>query len=154
MENPKTLVLGMGNTISGNDGVGIIAARAITEAADSWECEVIETQEAGINLLGTICGYRKAIIIDSIRTVKGKPGEIYRFTQADFKPSLNRCSSHQMGLATVLDIGRELNLDVPGEVTIYAVEIGQDDNFKDGLSAPVNGAVSKLLELIKTELCA
>jgi hydrogenase maturation protease len=148
----ETLVLGIGNTITGNDGVGIFTVRALRKELASPACEIIETQETGINLLGTICGYRKAVIIDSIRTGKGRPGNIYKLTQDDFKKGRSLYSSHQIGLATVLELARELNLDVPEQIIIYAVEIEKEGSFGESLTEPVNSAVFKLVDLIKGEL--
>ena len=148
----RTLVLGIGNTIIGNDAIGIMAVRALRKEELSADCLIAETQETGINLLAAICGYAKVIIVDSIRTLKNKPGYIHRFTQDDFKAGRSIYSSHQLGLPTLLEIGRELKLDIPGQMIIYAVEIDKEECFRETLTKPVEKSVSKLVGLIQEEL--
>jgi hydrogenase maturation protease len=70
-----TLILGIGNPILTDDRVGIKIAQKLKE--EKPELEVVETSEAGITLLDLIVGYNKLIIIDSIKTEKGKPGDLY-----------------------------------------------------------------------------
>ena len=70
----NTLILGIGNTILTDDGIGIKIAQKLKE--DNPELEVMETSEVGMALLELLDGYDKAIIIDSIKTEQGKPGEL------------------------------------------------------------------------------
>ncbi|GAH29444.1 unnamed protein product, partial [marine sediment metagenome] len=94
----NTLILGIGNPILTDDGVGIKIARKLKEG--NARLEVIETSEAGIALLDLIAGYDKLIIIDSIKIEKGKPGDLYRLELEDLKPSKDFSSSHGIGIAT------------------------------------------------------
>ena len=72
----NTLVLGIGNPILTDDGVGIKIAQKLKE--EKARLEVIMTSEAGIALLDLVAGYDKLVIIDSIKTEKGKPGDLYK----------------------------------------------------------------------------
>ena len=60
----KTVVVGMGNTIRGDDGIGIYAVRILKERFAGREIPVVfhEMEEANINLLERLMGYDKAII--------------------------------------------------------------------------------------------
>jgi len=69
----KTLILGMGNPIMGDDGVGIWAARALKDRFnEEEEVTVMETSMAGLNLLELMADYDRAILIDAIKTGKGE----------------------------------------------------------------------------------
>ena len=122
----NTLVLGIGNPILTDDGVGIKIAQKLKE--EKAKLEVIETSEAGIILLDLIVGYNKLIIIDSIKTEKGKPGDLYKLELGDLKPSKDFLSSHGIGIATAFKLGQELEYSMPKFVSIYAV------NIKDNLT--------------------
>ena len=74
----KTLVLGLGNPILSDDGVGIRVAHEVANQLNSTQVTVVETTAAGLSLLDSIVGYDKVIIIDAIQTEKGEAGEIYR----------------------------------------------------------------------------
>jgi Ni,Fe-hydrogenase maturation factor len=79
----KTLILGIGNTIRGDDAAGIFVAQALRAQVCSCDIIIEEAQESGIQLLGSISGYERAILIDSISTQHGIPGDIYRFSSSE-----------------------------------------------------------------------
>lgn len=148
----KTLVLGIGNTIRGDDAVGIFAVRAFKNENKAAFVDVKETQEAGMNLLGLLTGYKKAVIVDSIVTLKGKPGDIYRLTKRQFCGAKSLYSSHQIGLATLIKLSKRLKIELP-DIVLYAVEIKQQDAFSEGLlSQPIEKRVNKMIRLIKKEV--
>lgn len=136
----------------GDDGIGIFAARALKEELKMPLFDIEETHEAGLSLLDRISGYKKAVIIDSISTGKAKPGNIYKFTQDDFKSAKEPYSSHRIGLAAILEMARKYNVDAPEELIIYAVEIEKSDTFCDRLTPKAGKALKKLVTLIKKDL--
>lgn len=73
----KTLVLGLGNPILSDDGVGLRVAAGL-EGRLGEGVTVIEASLAGLDLLELLSGYDRAIIIDAIQTEGGQPGRIYR----------------------------------------------------------------------------
>ena len=125
----NTLVLGIGNPILTDDGVGIKIAQKLKE--EKPDLEVIETSEAGIALLDLIAGYDKLIIIDSIKTEQGKPGELYKLELKDLKPAMDFSSSHGIGIATAFELGERLGYKMPKPVSIYAIEIKDNSTFAE-----------------------
>jgi len=123
----NTLILGIGNPILTDDGVGIKIARKLKEG--NARLKVIETSEAGIALLDLIAGYDKLIIIDSIKIEKGKPGDLYKLELEDLKPSKDFSSSHGIGIATAFGLGQRLGYRMPKFVSIYAVNIKDNSTF-------------------------
>ena len=123
----NTLILGIGNPILTDDGVGIKIAQKLKE--EKAGLEVIETSEAGIILLDLIAGYDKLIIIDSIKTEKEKPGDLYKLELKDLKPSKDFSSSHGIGIATAFELGQRLEYRMPKFVSIYAVNIKDNSTF-------------------------
>ena len=151
IDKPKILILGIGNTIRGDDGVGIFAVRSLREHLD-YRIDTKETESAGIVLLEMISGYDKAIIIDSICTGEGNPGDIYRITKDSLKLGFKPCSSHKMGLATIVEMAKNLGIAMPDEIVIYAIEIEKGDSFSDCLTAKVKEAIPKVMNLVEKEL--
>ena len=125
----KTLILGIGNPIVTDDSAGLKIAQQIKER--NPELEVIDTSEAGIALLDLIVGYDKLIIIDSIKTEKGNPGDLYQLELRDLKPSMDFTSSHGIGIATAFELGERLGYKMPKPVSIYAVEIKDNSTFAE-----------------------
>ena len=124
---PKTLVVGIGNPILTDDGAGIRIALKIKEKLP--HLEVIETSEAGLGLLDQILGYERLILIDSIITAKGAPGELYRLDMQDLKPGLNLSSSHGIDISGAFEVGLQLGFQMPALVRIYAMEIADNTTF-------------------------
>ena len=79
----RTLVLGLGNTILTDDGVGIRVAFEIEKLCS--EPDVLEASAAGFRIVDDIIGYEKLILIDSIKTGNAKPGTLFKFTLEDFE---------------------------------------------------------------------
>ena len=125
----NTLILGVGNPILTDDGVGIRIAEKIKE--ERFGLEVVETSEAGIALLDLMAGYNKLIIIDSIKTEKGRVGELYKLELEDLKPSGDFSSSHGIGIATAFKLGQRLGYSMPKFVSIYAVAVKDNTTFAE-----------------------
>lgn len=145
----KVLILGLGNPILTDDGVGIKVAQKIGERRP--DLEVVETSEAGLSLLDLISGYDKIVIIDSIVTGRGRPGEVYKIELSDLKPSWEIAFSHGVDLATALELGRKLGLEMPGEISIYAVEVRDVTTFGERCTEEVERSIPFIAEQILRE---
>ena len=146
----NTLILGIGNPILTDDGVGIKIAHKLKEG--NPELEVLETSEAGITLLDLIVGCDKLIIIDSIKTEKGEPGDLYKLELEDLKPSKDFSSSHGIGIATAFELGKELGYKMPKHISIYAVGIKDNSTFGEDCTQEVKAKIPFItLQIIKEE---
>ena len=125
----NTLILGVGNPILTDDRIGIKIAQKLKQKKPGLE--VIETSEAGITLLDLIVGYDKLIIIDSIKTEQGKPGELYKLKLKDLKPTMDFPSSHSIDIATAFKLGQRLGYRMPKYISIYAIEVKDNTAFGD-----------------------
>jgi len=94
----KTLVLGMGNTILSDDGVGIYVVRELAERLEREDVDFAEGSVGGMRILDIVGGYKRVIMVDAIQTREGRPGEIYRLTPQQFRLSLHAGSSHDLSL--------------------------------------------------------
>lgn len=135
----NTLILGIGNPILRDDGAGMKIARKLRE--ENPGLEVIETSEVGLTLLDLVVGYDRLIIIDSIKTGKGKPGEVYELKLEHLKPSMDLSSSHVIDIATAFELGQKLGLKMPGYVRIYAVEIQDNETFGEECAPEVEARI-------------
>ena len=145
----NTLILGIGNPILTDDGVGIKIARKIKEG--NPELEVIETSEAGIALLDLIAGYDKLVIIDSIKTGQEKPGEVYKLRLEDLKPTVDSASSHGVDIATAFELGRGLGYRMPKYISLYAVEIKDNTTFGEDCTEEVEERIPFIMSQIIEE---
>jgi hydrogenase maturation protease len=145
----KTLILGLGNPILTDDAVGIRIAQELRQELS--DLDVVETSEAGIALLDYMVGYDKLVIIDSIKTEKGKPGELYKLELEDLNTPVNLSSSHGIDIATAFKIGEVLGYEMPRQVTIYAVEIRDNTTFGERCVAEVEASIPFIVRRIAEE---
>lgn len=150
----KTLVLGIGNPILGDDGVGVHVAQELAKLIEDDAITVEDASTSGLNLLDIIPGYDKVIIIDAIMTEEGEPGEIYRLRPEDFSKSVHLTTSmHDANLPTVIEIGNKLMPEeMPSEIAIFAIEVEEIDEFTEEMTVRVKEAVPKVLNLVFEEL--
>ncbi len=142
----ETLILGIGNPILTDDGVGIEIAHRLKEARPGLKIE--ETNEAAIVLLDYVVGYDKLIIIDSIKTGQGQPGELYKLRLEDFKKATACPSSHGIDIATAFEVGKNLGCKMPESVSIYAVEVRDNANFSEQCTEEVKEKIPSIVKRI------
>ncbi len=149
----KTLVLGIGNTILTDDGVGCRVAQRLKRRLQGREdITVKETSLSGLSLLEEMAGYERLIIIDAIQTKSGgKPGDIYKLSPEDFKIG-HMAVVHDLGLFSALELGRKLEMEMPREVVIFAIEAKDMVTFSEKLSPEVERAIPKAVKIVLKEV--
>jgi hydrogenase maturation protease len=142
----KTLVIGLGNPILTDDGVGIYAARMVREAlpADA-KVDVIEVSVGGLTLMEAMVGYERVILIDALWMPGGRVGEVRPFSAGDLPETLNTSSAHDVDLPTALQVGRRLGAPLPDleDIHIVAVQIQDVLTFGESPTPPVAAAIPK-----------
>jgi len=149
----KTLILGFGNPILTDDAVGIRIAQELE--GEFPDITVVATSEAGLSILDEVTGYDRLIIVDSIKTGKGKPGELYKLGLEDLKPRSDFSSSHGLDIATAFKLGEKLGYPIPKQVSIYAVEVKDNTTFGEECTPEIEQSISLIVgQIIKEErLC-
>ncbi|UCD83498.1 MAG: hydrogenase maturation protease [Deltaproteobacteria bacterium] len=147
----KTLILGLGNPIRGDDGVGIRVAEELRRQIKDEDIEVQEASVGGLGILDLIQGYDKVIIVDSIQTKDGQPGQIHRLKPSDLKSYIHTSWPHEVNLTTTLSLGDKLQLRMPKIINIYAVEIKDDITFAEECTPEISKVVPKVVHQILSE---
>jgi len=147
----RGLVLGLGNDLLGDDGVGLAVARAVRERVPPG-VEVVESGEAGLALLELLAGYPVAVIVDAIHT-GAPPGTIQRLERGAFARVLAP-SAHYAGLPEVFELAERLGLAMPARLAVIAIEVEDPYSFAERLTPRVMAAVEPAAELVLHELGA
>ena len=143
----KTIVLGIGNPILGDDGVGINVARKLKRCIHGPEIKIMEASAGGMGIVETILGYDRAILIDAIKK-DGKMGEVKRFSVEDF--SIHSCNPHDVNLSTALKIIEKMGAGIP-DIVIVGIIVGKS-SFGEKMSATIAEAVPRAVEMTMAEL--
>ena len=148
MNEKKTLILGLGNDILSDDGMG---PRLVRDLAQIFTCPDIIFDTAscgGLEIMEYIKGYNKVIFIDAIRTRNGKPGDVYYFIPSDFQETSHLSNLHDIYFLTALKLGNILELDLPVDLHIIAIEIIEDMEFNEEFTPLIRESYPGILERV------
>jgi len=163
-------VLCLGNELIADDGLGIVAARSLFQrlalagtpalpgpsfdpalTVRAFELprvgpvEVVETALTGMYLLEAVVGASRLIVVDTVVTGTTDSGTVLELKESDLAGPRGG-SPHYIGLLETLDVARALDLDVPADVVIIAVEAGDYKTVGGDMTAPVEAAVPVVVE--------
>lgn len=148
MENKNLLVLGIGNILQKDDGLGSHIINVMQESGESFpeNVEFLDGGTAGYDLVPYMMDRDKIIVVDAL-SVDDECGSIYHFTPEHITPDKNTYSLHDFGLKKILDMlklsGHEPHVEIIGIVPEDVVSLDI------GLTASVQGAVPGAIDLIR-----
>ena len=154
----RTLLLGMGNPFLSDDAVGIrLVGDFSRKFGNVVGLEIIEEcTVAGMDILQIIEGYDRLLLVDSIKTKEGIPGNWFRFTAQKLRETIHLTNIHDANFATALSLGRQLGVKLPSdqEIHVFAVEVLNDFTFSERMTDKLEKAYSIYSEEIFCELKA
>jgi hydrogenase maturation protease len=151
MSTGKTLVVGLGNPILGDDGVGwrvaeeverrLPKSRQTSEVSTPVEVDCVSL--GGLSLMERLVGYDRAILVDAIATGQQPVGSVACLALEDLpdRSAGHTTAAHDASLPTALQMGRVMGAHLPEQVAIVAVEAQAVYDFSEELSAPVAAAI-------------
>ncbi len=147
----KTLVLGVGNLLLSDDGVGIHAIQRL-HAAQLFpeEVQVVDGGTCGLDLLQFLEGIERLIIIDAAQMGR-PPGTVVRLEGEQVPAYLAlKTSPHEIGLPELLFAAKLTNI-YPAQVVIFGV---QPESLETslGLTPAVAAQLDELVDLVAAEI--
>ncbi len=154
----KTLIVGLGNPILGDDGAGWKVAAEVERLLPSpaqgeepgMRVDVDCVSLGGLSLMERLIGYQRAIVIDAIGTGQRPIGATYHFRLDDlYDPtSGHTTAAHDVSLMTAIQIGRSLGARLPDQIDVVAIESPYVYDFSEELTPPVAAAVPQAVEMV------
>lgn len=143
------LILGVGNLLRRDDGVGIKAIELLRHEKLSGVV-IQDGGTDGLGLIDIIKPYSRAIIIDAV-DMRAHPGTVKLFSSHDAKINIKNdaLSTHGFGLAEVLGLMEQLGFTTA--VEIVGVQM-QDISFGEELTDVVAAKLPYIVELVKSVL--
>ncbi len=146
----RTVVVGFGNLLMGDDGVGVHVVRALAGRALPAGVELVDGGVASLEVLGALRGAARVVIVDAL-TGGGEPGAVYRLTPADLGPASATpgLSLHDFSLPQALALLARTGPLPP--IVIFGVEPAAMQTGLE-LSAPVAAAALRVADLVAAEV--
>ena len=162
----KTLVIGLGNPILGDDGVGWEVAEEVKKSLQpsprhrhpspngtrarkgrgdrgEGDVEVDTAALGGLSLMERMLGYDRVVLVDSMETGQNPVGSVQVFPLASLPNPMagHSASAHDTSLITALKTAESLGAAIPKKVDVVAIEAQNVYDFSEELSPPVAAAV-------------
>jgi hydrogenase maturation protease len=146
----RILVLGVGNLLLGDEGVGVHVAQRMMTIKMPPEVRVVEGGTDGFGLVNVITEADRMILIDAVKG-GGQPGSIYRFEIEDCPPypDIFKTSVHQISILEVINLSSLIG-STP-RTTIIGIEPACMEMGME-LSPAVAAKVPRIIEMIKEEV--
>ena len=157
---PKWIVVGLGNPILGDDGIGwVIAEQVRAELSEHPQpagasVDVICLALGGLSLMEHLADYDRAVLIDSIQTGRDPPGTVYTFPLEALPTHTYHhvTAAHDTSLQTALQVGRSMGIHLPDEIWVVAIEAHQVHDFTEKITPEVEAAIPEAIQQVLTYL--
>ena len=144
------LILGVGNILLRDEGVGVRVVQAMEQMELPPGVELFDGATAGLDLLDTLADRRRVIIIDAVEG-DSEPGTVFRLSPEDLLPRANAgVSLHEIGLLETLTVAKRMGV-APREIVVIGVK-PKEVNCGLDLSPEIARLVPEIIELIVAEL--
>jgi hydrogenase maturation protease len=158
----RTVVIGLGNPVLGDDGVGWRVADEVERrlaarlpAADDPKVEIERLGVGGLRLMECLTGYETAILIDAAEFPDRPAGEVRSCPFEDLADHAagHLDSAHDASLRTALALGRKLGASLPEAIHAVTIQASQTLDFGEELTpevaAAIPAATDAVLQLIE-----
>jgi hydrogenase maturation protease len=156
----KTLILGLGNPILGDDGVGWVVAEQVrtllskpkSGIADPQSVEVDTASLGGLSLMERLTDAERVILVDAIFTGKKRVGSVSVFKLGELQDlsAGHSASAHDTSLRNALNVGRSMEIPLPEDENVFIVAIEAENvyDFSQELSPAVARAVPQAIQAV------
>lgn len=146
-----TLLLGLGNTLMADDGVGCLAAQEVHRALPPGTADLLDGPLVGLDLAAPMEGYERVVLIDALVDPGAPVGAVRRISLEETRAEERPSSAHALRLADSLTLLRHLGADLPPRIEVYGIVARHTDRIQEGLTVDLQAmlpeAVAQLLIL-------
>lgn len=158
IQPPGFLVLGMGNPLLCDDGVGLRVVETAERMLAGFGNSVAFKKNycGGMDLLYDLIGVRKAIIVDSVQTVNATAGHCHEFRLDELTHIVHDrlVYAHGVSLPTVMELGRQCGYAMPEDVVIFGIESSDVTSFSTEPTVNVRKSIMEVVNRIEKRLLA
>ena len=156
----NTLILGLGNELFGDDGVGNHVVRLLQQQREEGGgndtdfldgIELLECSLTGLKLLDVMEGYDRVILIDTIKRNQPETGRVSHLRGEELR-HIPGPSPHYVSIPQALEIGRHSGMHVPERIDVIAVEAKDLYRMGEGLTPEMTDAIPQIISALRRVL--
>jgi len=146
----KTLLIGLGNPILGDDGVGWrVVENVKSRLGPDSKVDVDYLSLGGISLMEHLIGYRRAILVDAFISEENIGSVfVYKLDEIPNYSAFHVSSAHDMTLQSAIELGRWMGAVLPNEITVVGIATRRIIDFGEELSPLVEHAIPRATEIV------
>ena len=156
----KNAAIFIGNSIFGDDRIGLIVGSILREKLEELDFDVHVIESTGFTLLDYLEGYERAVIVDSVCSERNPVGQVLSLSLEAFS-SVKSGAPHFSGVPEAVELMRGLGSGLP-HVFIVGINVRDPYHLSDEISDELKctvGAISKevyvrIRDLARTEIAA
>ncbi len=145
----RTVIVGLGNPVRGDDGVGLVVAsqlRNLLAARPVDDVVVRLVERAGFELIEVMANACNVVIVDCLDLPSPVPGRVRVLAPTDVAGSARLVGGHDIGLGIALELGRVLGIRMPESVVVVGIEGGDTSLLREELTPAVALSASRVAE--------
>ncbi len=146
----KTLVMGLGNPILGDDGVGWKVAMEVKQQLPISQDVVVDCLSlGGLSLMEHLIGYDRAILVDAF-ALDDPIGSILILKLQDLPhySAFRTVTRHDIPLQNAIELGRAMGAKLPKDINVVGIATKHVHHFSKKLSMPVAKAVTQAAHIV------
>jgi hydrogenase maturation protease len=152
MNKDRVVLIGIGNSLLSDDGVGPYLAEQIGQKLDFPYRSVTDIS---LELLDYVLGRRFIYIFDSFRNPEIPVGNVAELTLDDLEYRQNPSYSHGITIPIIFNIGKKLYRRMPKKVRVFGINVFDNqtvsDSFSDELNHKLSGIRNHLFKKIQND---
>lgn len=142
MTPAEGIIVGLGNPIMSDDGIGLKVSQALHERLPQYDLDL--TCSNGFDIVDRIGGYRTAVIIDSMVTGAHPPGTVLRLDLDAAPVTVRSSDAHGVGFSEAIRVAAAIGATMPAVVLVYGIEVTDPFRVGDRIAPDVLARVAAI----------
>ena len=141
MNKKKTVLIGIGNSLLSDDGIGPFLAETVGQKLDIPFSTITHLS---LDLLDLVLGRQLIYIFDSFQNPEIPVGEVVPLTLRDLEYQQNPTYSHGVTIPIIFSIGKKIYPEMPGDIRIFGINVSDNQTISESFSHEINNKLEEI----------
>jgi len=143
----KIAVIGIGNTLRRDDGIGIVVLESLLKFYKQKEIDYLNFGVASFDLLNRLKDYDAALLIDGVdASLAAGELKIFKLEDIELNPDRPNVSTHELNLKDLFELAKKLKLKT--KIYVAGIQI-RDSSYGESLSGTLKNQLERIVKEIR-----